>query len=381
MVLGVGLLVATSFFSTFAGLVRSRREAAWFSASVTTRSVLSLALGVLFIFVFDLGIWGFLLGTVIGSFMIIPIMWWRSQHQIKVAWRARIDRVLAASMFAYSFPIVLGLSATWLLRLSDRFILEAFRGSAEVGIYAASYGLADTSIGLIIALFQLPFVVLGNRVYEIEGEAKAAEFVSDSARIYLLVAIPAVVGMSVLAKPLVDVMTGPEFVAGYRIIPYVSTAALLSGLGSWYRTAFMFKKRTGIQVWAVGGGAAVNVGLNLLLIPRYGYYAAAITTLLGFLTVIVLSYILGKRLFYWPLQVKSILRSLAASAVMAAAVLAVREFSPFSRSLTLVLAILVGVVVVAGMLYLLREFSGADLAKLRRFTQRSTAAELPLEDQ
>jgi len=58
-------------------------------------------------------------------------------------------------MAKYSFPLVLGNLAAWVLSLSDRYILEFFRGSQEVGIYSASYAISEKSIFLLVSLFML----------------------------------------------------------------------------------------------------------------------------------------------------------------------------------------------------------------------------------
>lgn len=367
LVVGLGLMIVNSTFSTVASLVRSRREATWFSVSASTRSILNIALGLLFILVFGMGISGFLLGMALGGALIVPLLWWRARHGMRITWRAPLDLALSASLFRYSYPIVLGFAAAWLLQLSDRYILEFFRGSGEVGIYAASYGLAETSVGMIVSLFHLPFVVLANRVFETEGERAAAAFVSDSARLYLLVAIPAVVGISVLARPLVQVMTGAAYIQGYRIVPFVSLATVLSGLAFWYRTAFMFKKRNELGLVAVAAGAFINIGLNLLLIPRFGYIAAGITTLVGYLALNGLSYLLSRRIFYWKLPVKSMAKALLASTLMGVVVWLFDHYSTFSGALTLVLGIPLGIAVVVIALMAMREFSQAELAKFRRF--------------
>jgi O-antigen/teichoic acid export membrane protein len=368
--LGLGLLVTRIVFSTLASFVRSRREAGWFSVSVVTQNLVGLGVGALLVFGLSSGIEGFLLGLVVGGIVVMPMMWWRTVRGIDVPWRDRLDRGLAREMFRYSYPLVLGLSATWLLRLSDRFILELFRGSDEVGIYAASYGLADAGIGMIVTVFQLPFSVSSNRVFEREGEQAAARFVSDSARWLLLVSIPSVVGLSVLARPLVAVMTGAAFLDGYRIIPYVSIATLLGGLAMWYSSAFLFRKRTNMQAVAIGVGALVNIGLNLLLVPSFGFYAAGITTLLGFLAVNVVSYVFGKRMFSWHLPIRSIGRALVASLVMALVVLGVESLRFLASSERLVVAVVAGVIVYFATLYLMREFSSHELAQARGFLRR-----------
>ena len=339
-----------------------------------SRSLLNLGLGVSFILLLKMGIAGYLWGMVVAGALAIPAFWWRASRGVSFSLRDRVDWALARSMFKYAYPLLMAGSASWILRLSDRYILGAIRGTAEVGIYTASYGLADTSIGMILALFQMPFVVLANRLFEEEGDSDAAEFLSRSARLYLLVTIPAVVGMSILGRPLVEVLTGPEYLEGYRVVPFVATATMLAGMGFWLRTPFMFRKRTEFALIAIGGGAAVNVGLNLWLIPRFGYFAAGVTTLLGFLTLDILAYALSRRFFKWRLPVGTMLKASAASAVMAAVVGVFVHLSPLPVGPTLLISVLVGVVVVGAALVAMREFTREELQYLRKFFGSASSA-------
>ncbi|HSH44002.1 MAG TPA: phage tail tape measure protein, partial [Arenicellales bacterium] len=74
---------------------------------------------------------------------------------------------------------------------------------------------------LILLMFQLPFAILGNRVWERDGSDAAASFVSNSARAYLLLAIPALVGISVLANPIMALMTDAAYREAAVIMPLV----------------------------------------------------------------------------------------------------------------------------------------------------------------
>jgi O-antigen/teichoic acid export membrane protein len=362
---GLALLAANVAFGTVAALVRSRREPGWFSLAQSSRAVLELAIGVAFVVIIGTGISGFMWGSVLAGLAVVPLMWWRSQRNLQVAWSEKIDRGIGKAMLRYSFPLILSMQAVWLLRLSDRYLLELFRGSAEVGIYAASYGLAETGIGTITAMFLLPFYVLGSRIFENEGSEPAGKFMRDTTRIYMLVAIPAVVGLSVLARPLVVLTTGPEYTEGYRIVPFVAASMLIQGIAHWRRSAFLFYKKTTTYLLTAGLAAAVNVGLNLILIPRYGFVAAGITTLIGYITLDATGWWLSRRLLRWKFPVLAGARTLGASLLMGVVVWWFMRLAPFPLVPNLVLAVALGVVIMGGLLRLLGEVKPEDLRQIK----------------
>jgi len=363
--IGLVLLLVNVTFSNTGSLVRSRRAVAWYSVGAVSRSVLNLGLGLLLVFTVSKSLSAYLVGMILAGVVVIPLFWWQGTRRVTYSLRDMVDWKLAGSMFRYAFPLLFASSASWLLRLSDRYILAAFRGSTEVGIYAASYGLADSSVGVVLTMIQLPFVVLGNQVFERRGDEEAASFLAKAARIYLLAAMPAVAGVTALGKPLVEALTGQGYTEGYRILPFVTTAAMLFGLAYWIETPFIFRKRTALTLFGIGAGAVVNVGLNFLLIPRYGYMAAAVTTLLGYLTLDIVAYAVSRRILKWKLPLETLAKSGIVSLVMAGIVSGFVRVSPFQNGVTIVIGIAIGVVVVGVGLIAMKEVSRKELGELQ----------------
>jgi len=62
-------------------------------------------------------------------------------------------------------------------------------------------------------------------------------------------------------------------------------------------SAFTSNKKTSILFYSTLAGAIVNIGLNILLIPKYGAIAAAITTMIGFIVNCLIRDICMKRYF------------------------------------------------------------------------------------
>jgi O-antigen/teichoic acid export membrane protein len=368
--IGLAVLVAQSVYGVLAALVRSRREINYYSLVTMWRAVAGLGFGAFLVLVVGMGPEGFLWGMVIVGILIIPSFWRKAARGVAVDFRSGVDRHLASGMARYAFPLMLGSFAGWLLKLSDRFVIEAFANSNDLGIYSAAYGLAEQSVGVIIQLFQLPFVVMGNQIWERDGEEAASAFVSQVTRFFMVVAVPAAVGISVLSKPLMTVMTGPEYIDGYRIMPWVAAGMLLFGLSQWFMAAFMFTRRMAFNTFGIVVGGAVNVGLNLILIPRFGYEAAAVTSLIGFGVVLLVIIPKSRRLFIWSFPLRTLVRVVVASAVMGFVIVLLLNFTNVSATFDLVLGVPVGVAVVTAMLLILGEFSPRELAAVRKLRGR-----------
>jgi len=169
---------------------------------------------------------------------------------------------------------------------------------------------------LLIALFGLASAPLIYRAWEQEGEAACKKLIVHVARSYLLIALPAVAGLWLLARPLATLLFGESFVKGYAVIGPVAAGTFLLGLQQMYYTNFHISKKTHFTMIALLGAGVFKGLLTLLFVPRYGFIAAGFTTLMsyGFLLILVVS--LANRLFRWPFPFVTLRRVLLASVLM-----------------------------------------------------------------
>jgi len=370
LIAGGLLLLASDAFGLLASLLRARRQVGWNSFGEVWRAVFGLAVGVALISWLDWGAGAAVGGMVVATFAVLPIL--SGRLPLRSLFGGRVfDRELARQLGRYAFPLVIGAASAWLLRLSDRVIINGLRGADENGIYIASYKIADSSVGLVVQLFQLPFVVLANRIWEREGETAAAGFVSRVARYYLVVAIPAAVGISLLAQPIVRLATDRKYWEGFQVVPPVAAAAVLLGLQYWFLSAFMFKKIMSRYTIAVGLGAAANIGMNLALVDRYGYVAAGWSTLVGYAVALAAMVTLAGRHFRWPFPWSTLARVLVASAAMAAAVYAIGRRKSGSDWQAVLIGIPVGIAVYGGVLAGVGELRRHEWDSLRRLLVRA----------
>jgi O-antigen/teichoic acid export membrane protein len=204
-------------------------------------------------------------------------------------------------------------------------------------------------------MFELPFSILGARVWERGGSDAAAGFVSDSARSYLLVAVPAWAGLSILAAPIMAVMTSAPFHEAAVIMPVVSLALLIGAIQWWYTAGSIFSKKTGQTLVSMAAAVAVNIVLNMVFIETYGYPAAAVTSLVGYIVGLVVMVWLSRRDFHWAFPFRTLGRALLAAGVMSAAIWGLGVVVEMGALTTLLVSVPLGIVVYGGALLALGE--------------------------
>jgi len=364
MWIGILVFILTSGLGVPLYFLRAKRQVSWYSGFRIWNSAAAISFGMLLVMAFRFGVSGLLLGSVLSLAVSLPFLWKKAIEGVSLSPKG-ISFPLILEMARYSFPLVIGNLAAWILSLSDRYVLEFFRGSKEVGIYSASYGISEKSIMLLATLFMLASGPISMSIWEKEGRKKSQEFVSRVTRYYLIICLPAMVGLSVLAKPLIGILTSQEYYEGYRIIPLVALGAFFLGFQHRFQAGPLFYKRTNFIMFSIIASGLLNLGLNFLLIPQYGYVGAAFTTSISYAFLLFLMIIVSRRFFVWEFPFKSLTKAMCASSVMGIVVYHIGNSLTSSTLLNLILGIVVGIVVYVAMLFLLRVPQKEEIQELR----------------
>ena len=140
-------------------------------------------------------------------------------------------------------------------------------------------------------------------------------YMSYSLRYFLFISIPAVFGLSALAKPLLGIFTTEDFLSGWLVIPVIAFSGLMTGVVQIFINTLLIVKKTKAQTYINIVAAVSNVLINLLLIPSIGIVGAALSTLLSYFFMAILCTHMSlkyfKHEFYFHDIAKSILSSVA----------------------------------------------------------------------
>lgn len=204
------------------------------------------------------------------------------------------DKALFRQMFSYSWPIlVLGIAGI-LNQTADKilfpYIYKGVDAHAQLGIYGAA-----SKIAMIMAMITQAF----RYAYEpfVFGKAKdrdAKEMYAQAMKyfvVFTLLAFLVVVGYMDVLRNLI----GRDYWEGLRVVPIVMAAEIMMGV--YFNLSFWYKliDKTIWGAWFSGIGCLVLVAVNVVFVPRYGYMACAWGGFAGYLTCMVLSYVVGQR--------------------------------------------------------------------------------------
>ncbi|MBP2044976.1 flippase [Methanobacterium aggregans] len=218
---------------------------------------------------------------------------------------------------SFGLPTVPSNLSYWITDSSDRYVIGIFLGTAFVGYYSPGYTLGNI-IMLILAPFTLLLPSVLPKYYEDNNMEQVDVFLKYSLKYFLLVAIPSAVGLSLLSKPILNILTTTEIAAnGYLITPFVALSAILIGIYGITSNILVLEKKTKIigTVWIIC--AILNLGLNIIMVPYLGILGAAAVTLISYVVAFSIMLYYSNKFFTFDFNVKFIIKSIISSILIA----------------------------------------------------------------
>ena len=243
------------------------------------------------------------------STLTIPLLWKELTCVSYV-----FDKELMRRMISYSWPIlVLGLAGI-LNQTADKILFpHIYKGAdnmAQLGIYGAA-----SKIAMIMAMITQAF----RFAYEpfVFGKAEERDNRDTYAKamkyfiVFTLLAFLVVVGYMDIMRYLI----GKDYWEGLRVVPIVMAAEIMMGV--YFNLSFWYKliDKTIWGAYFSGIGCAVLIAINVIFVPRYGYIACAWAGFAGYGVAMILSYVVGQKMYPIRYPMRSILVYVALAAV------------------------------------------------------------------
>ncbi len=238
-------------------------------------SLTMVLLNILFVSILHLGESALILSAMIvhGESLLILLLFVKAKPK-----RAWFDKALLKQMITFAIPLIPMTLMMWVLTLSDRYVLLYYRGEAEVGLY----GIGSRFINLmnvVISAVSMAYTTFAFSSKD-DSDSKKQYYYIYNIESFLMIGIAFTVGL--FGKEIVHVMTAESYGQSYRVLRDLLFSQAFFAMTSIVGYGIYFEKKSVCSLIAVSAGAVLNLGLNIVLIPRYGFAAAAFTTLLGY---------------------------------------------------------------------------------------------------
>lgn len=326
-------------YEQMTSLFRVEERSAQFAMASVANVLVTISTTVVLVVGFDLHAMGVIVGNFVGTLTVYAVLLVYRRFQLGL----EFDRGLLREMNRFGLPLVPSALFVWGINFSDRFFLVKYADAAEVGLYSIGVRIASVIVFLQFA-FRTAWPAFA---YSIKSDDEAKRTYAWVLTYIVLLTSWISLALGVLSPWLARLLTQPEFYEGTRVVSllafggvaFTAYTVMAIGVGRARKTKFN---------WVVTGiAAALNVGLNLVLIPRYGMIGAAIATAAAFSLMFVLMTLNAQRVFPTQYQWRRV--ALAAGVAVALCVL--------GESLDIGLGVAVAIVLAYPVVLLLLGFS------------------------
>ncbi len=317
--IAIGGLWLLTLYEYLLTLLRvDERARAYFTFTVV-HVLVAIPLTLLLLVGFDLGAEALLLGSYASGIPFVAYLAITERRRLALAW----ERSLMRRMLRFGLPTMPAELSLYLLNFADRVVmvvvLGAAVGNATVGLYAVAFKFSQ-SVQILVRGFQLAWPPLA---YSITDDAEARRVYAVVTTLFTATCGLIVVAVWLEARWITDILAASSYSDAYKAVGLLALGGSLYGV---YLALLVILGRTGRTEFnfpATLAALAVNIGLNIWLVPDHGIIGAGLALVAAYGAAVVLMYAFTQRLFPVPYQ----WGKLAAIGLGAAAVIAFGELA------------------------------------------------------
>jgi len=279
--IAAGTVFVRLFGSGVMNFLRAQQRSGEVALAQIIARYLNLALILALLFFSDLNPY-FLLGCLFLA-EIVGVGFAASRYRPDFHFQLRdVSAALVRAMLVYGLPLMILESLALVLRLSDRYLIEALLGVNELGMYSASYNLTAYLDIIVLAGLVQAVKPMYMHLWESDSREATQAFLAKGLHVFLVLGMPVVVLFSLASPHLLNFLASPKYAPGTVIIPFVAFSFLLDGSVHFLAAGLYIRKNTkALMFWGVTA-TAINLVLNMLLIPVYGIVGAAAVTIASY---------------------------------------------------------------------------------------------------
>ncbi|MBM2816496.1 MAG: oligosaccharide flippase family protein [Ignavibacteria bacterium] len=293
-------LAFTNLQVPFSGYARMTNKSKIYMVISVITTISTSGLSIYFIVFLGKGIKGLLEVNAIVS-LVMLILW------IIVVFRylkPGFSIESAKKLLVVGYPAIFGSFAFLFIEMSDRIFIKSYLGLSELGIYSIGYSFG-LGILILIDAFSLSwptyFVKFGKKRDE------AAALFGYVLKYFIIIIGVVVLNFFLFAKPVVYLFTALEYHSAFIVVGIIASSYIFRGAYLIFLPGIYFEKKLHIQSIIEWTAALINIGLNFILTPKFGIVGAALSTLLTFISISIITFIVSRKYMVVSHKWKSII--------------------------------------------------------------------------
>lgn len=282
-------------------LLRLQSRSFLFMITNLVKLLIVLLLTIFFIVKLDMGIEGIYLAQVIGNLLIILILMPYIIRNCSI----KFDPATFSSMMTYGLPLILAAFSTILLNVIDRFALNSLALLKFVALYTLAYKLSSS---LKLVLVDTVKLAIFPRMIKKIDSPDNKRFYSKAMLYTSYVVMFGIIGVSLFSPEAIKLLSKTQELWGaYILVPVLSLSTFFINMREVSVYGLIATKKTQRLSLIVFISTLLNIGLNLLLIPRWNAMGAAFSTLLSQFFYWIFMHSVAQKTYYVPYENRKII--------------------------------------------------------------------------
>lgn len=182
------------------------------------------------------------------------------------------DRDTLKKMLEYSIPMIPNTIMWWILSAINRPIINAHLGLEAIGLFAVANKISS-AFSSINQIFTSSWQV---SVLQEFGNQQFPVFFNKIGNLYLSLLVLISSTIAICSQWIIKISVSENFFEAWKYLPIISFSVVFNGLASHAGTLFSATKTSKYFFYSSATGAICSIVFNILLIPTYGLYGAAV---------------------------------------------------------------------------------------------------------
>ena len=218
---------------------------------------------------------GFYMGWLIWDVVEIAYLLYGAMFSEHTLSFAHYDSRILKMALHFGAPLLFMEIGNMLLTYADRYVIAGSMGTVETAIYSAAYNFTSSVQGLFVTSLSSFVFPWASEIWTKHSGKETEHFASKILDYFLVIAIPACVGVAVLRTPIMVIFASSKYASSASLLPPLIASQISFGVYVILSLGLYLNKRTAIMAWQMIIATGLNIFANLILIPRIGLMGAA----------------------------------------------------------------------------------------------------------
>lgn len=301
----VNLVLGSTLFFILGNIgfafLRADEKSKFFTGTIITRSILIVLLHALFLIQFKQGIQGIFQGTLLAHLATFTILLYPIAKRLTFSFSSSHLKKL----LGFGLAIIPSSLAMWAMDLIDRYFITFFLDFEQVGIYSLAY-----KVGLILTLSLVTPVQLAwpTFSFSIAKEKGSKKTFAQVLTYFVAISTFAAITLSAFGEIIIQILGNKNYLPGAILILPITLSYVFLGIHYIVVAGLHIQNRSKWYPILILVPAIINIALNIYLIPYFGILGAAITTLISFFVLALITIIIVRRVYGFQYETKRLVK-------------------------------------------------------------------------